>query len=346
MFKYKPYPRDYKYLFEDSSDGDYTQSGGVVTICVERHYRNVTLLDGAILQIQTRSYPSIYVSGLLRLTGNSTLCAEPDYYYPAGGRFGGASRNTIGQGYGGAGYPGEYRIISGGGVGGGGGGGGTTNKGGDAGTFYNYHRFVNYATNSALVGGGQGGIGDGANGKDGGFSYYGETAGGHVRGDIAPGGVAFALPSYPVFAVGGVGSCGGGGGVDSIGTGTTTGQSGAGGGATSTFPYYTCGGGFLCIYARRIEIETGSIIHADGCNGQNGENAVNSTNNDAHCGGGGGSGGGGGGFVYIMTEKIINNGSIRAQGGQGGQGGLGCGNGGKGGKGGNGGNGLVIIRTV
>jgi len=326
MFEYRPYPRDYRYLFGDDSDGDYEQSGGVVTICVERHYHNVTLSNGAILQVQTRSYPSIYVSGLLRLTGNSTLCAEPDYYYPTGERFGGASRNTVGAGNTGTISIGRPRAISSGGVGGGGGGGGTTNKGGNAGSFFKYFRFVVYTLYGGDVGGGEGKVGDGGNGQN--------------------GEIAYALPSYPVFAVGGVGSVGGGGGVDSIGTGATTGRSGKGGDATSTPPYYACGGGYLCVYARRVEIEAGSIIHADGCNGQDGENAVNSTNNDAHCGGGGGSGGGGGGFVYIMTEKIINNGSIRAQGGQGGQGGLGCGNGGKGGNGGNGGNGLVIIRTV
>ena len=98
---------------------------------------------------------------------------------------------------------------------------------------------------------------------------------------------ALVNPELGIFAVGAGGGCG----ADAV-------------------PNYIAGGdggGVVCIFARQIEVRAGGLITARGMDGANAGLANQ-----------GGGGGGGGGTVYIVTEHILNSGTIDAAGGTGG----------------------------
>lgn len=114
---------------------------------------------------------------------------------------------------------------------------------------------------------------------------------------------------------GGDGGSGGNGGTPGGCPGGTGGAGGAGG----------KGGGMVVIMAKKIIINSGGSVTANGDNGANGGNGLTSVQyNPNNCdwggtgGRGGGGGGGNGGYVYLVTKDYTNNGTVTASAGTGG----------------------------
>jgi hypothetical protein len=146
-------------------------------------------------------------------------------------------------------------------------------------------------------GGGNGNGAVGANGNQGGAGGNGGAAAanlggvGGLAGNPSTSPVRFRSPGASVVETGG----GGGGGAGSGG-----GAQGGGGGQS---------GGECSLHAPAIRVDAGGRISADGGQGALGQ-----------AGNGGGGGGGGGGKVRLEHRTLVNNGTIRAQGGPAGAG--------------------------
>lgn len=127
---------------------------------------------------------------------------------------------------------------------------------------------------------------------------------------------AFLTGASPAGGAGG----GGGGGANS--GSANAGGAGGGGGGGSGSP-----GGIIVIFAKRIIINPGGIISANGGNGGTGGEGGDIAADIGVCSGSGGGGAGGnggdGGIVILIRQTLVNNGSIQVNGGTGVSGGNG-----------------------
>ena len=302
--------------FGTGVDGDYLQNGGVVTYTGPKHYNNGTLENNAVFGPADERVGALYGQGVLDIDATSKLQARF-----TDGFVGGASRNTVGDGNNGAFYygivsPNVVKWTAFAGHGAPGGGGGAVQKGGST---RNQPVCIVISPQAYYLSYRAGLVGNGV---------VGITPGTPIHNND------LVYHDCPFERFGLPGGAAGGGGVDSIGSGVTTGTSGKGADGGKA-------GGFLDIRFREIRVAAAGGINANGENGQDGDNATDSTNLDAECGGGGGSGGGSGGLITYLCETIDNPGNVQALGGTGGTGGAPVGGGGIGGTGGNGAGGIV-----
>jgi hypothetical protein len=184
---------------------------------------------------------------------------------------------------------------------------------------------LNYGTITDTYGGGPGGAG-GAHG-------WGGDPNDSPPGSTKPewptaGECSCTIGQPPVLPKGGRGGDGGGGGGGGGGADNTVGVdadggNGGNGGAGGR------GGGYVCIYA--FNLDNRGTIHADGASGSAGQSGEDGEYypwplRDMAGGGGGGGGGGAGGnggAVEVRYGVLLNQGTVRANGGAGGAGGTG-----------------------
>jgi hypothetical protein len=294
--------------FGDGSDGNYTQSSGVLTITRDMFYNNLTINGTG--QINSNNF-KIFVKGTLDLTAagvgalNNNGDAGSNGTNGASGGAGGTPSSVDTSGTLGATNPGN-------------GGNGSANNG-SAGT-----------GSAALTGNGGGQNGS----STGGIGLTGTA--GAAGASSSP--TVLLVQRYEtnflrgISLIGGGGSAGGGGGGG--GDGTFVGGGGGSGGM---------GGGALIIYANNIvksSLTPVSCIQAIGGNGGNGGNGDPA----GGTGGGGGAGSGSGGWIALYYNNQFGptiSGMLDVSSGRAGNGGIGY-NGGVSAKGGNAGNAGVI----
>jgi len=143
----------------------------------------------------------------------------------------------------------------------------------------------------------------------------------YLMWDLIDSGALTGSPSSGSAATGGTGSCSASGG-NPISTGQTGGSGGSGGGGSC--------GGIGVIFAKEIQVDSGSYIRMNGGNGGNGGASADSGATqqggagDVGSGGSGGSGGGNGGnggILILIYSKLTESGTIEFAGGTGGTGG-------------------------
>lgn len=273
---YKVQAKGY-FSYGDGTDGDTTISADT-NLTSDKYYDNLTINATKILNpsgYRIFVAGNLIVNGTIARNGNNGINGET---YDT--RLGGAGGTVLADGY-----------LKGALAGGAGGDGGVATQPGSAGS-----AGVN-TSNSIGSNGANGGNGGGANGGIGGTG--GTATASNVK-LIANWHLATLLDigstGTPVKFDNSASSGGGGGGG-----GTAGGAGGGGGGAGS-------GGGIVAIYAKKIIINSGGSITANGGNGGNG-GAANSGN-----GGGGGAGGNGGQLILVYNE-LTNNGTISANAG-------------------------------
>jgi len=149
------------------------------------------------------------------------------------------------------------------------------------------------------------------------------AGGGGASGSPGGGGRPGNTPA-PGSGPGGAG--GSAGGFELDGTTGSSGTPGSGGGGGAGGAGGGAGGGAITILAKNIIIEACASIQSNGTNGGDG-GTVTGGNGGGGGGGGGASGGGGGngGFVWLIYNRIKNDGTITASGGSGGAAGTGSG---------------------
>ena len=311
-------------IYGDGSDGDVIISANT-NLTRDMYYNDLTVNTGVVLN--NAGY-RIYVKGTL--TNNGTISRNGN-----NGSNGNAGSEDV-KGTGGAGgsalaagsLPGTI-AGSAGGNGGDGGRNADPGENGDNGSVGGAGLNTTDSIGGAGGGGGAqvGGDGAGVGAYTGGIGVACGTAGTATQWirqprDIVTSGIVDT--SHGLSA--GNGGSGGGGGGASRQDGVNGNYGGGGGGAGGS----GSPGGAILISAKKIVINSGCSITANGGNGGNGGNGADAGVNvgSGIWGGGGGGGGGGGvggqgGVIILIYNSLTNDGSITANAGTSGTGGTG-----------------------
>lgn len=295
-------------LFGNGGDGDLTVSAGTTVVLTDKHYRNLTIESGGILEIgntSTMKIPTIHVAGTLWVKDGGIIraanplsitgfTANTQWHSQTTSKTTAGAGNSVG---------GNFQTFACSALGGAGGAGGgvTTFNGGNGGLTGSNSSYV-HSWPMGLIFGSPSTVGDADAGANGAVPSGRYTSAAH----------GFSYWTCPRL-FGNYGG-GGGGGALSATAGTSAGAAGPAGGA---------GGGCLDIRARDVVVEATGIVHADGAAGTNGSDGVANTTDGVVAGGSGASAGGGGGTVCILYGTLANAGTIRAAGGAAATGGLG-----------------------